>query len=199
MTRQNTALDTEELMHLALHATNQNQPEQAITHLKRVLELSPDNSKAFYLLGALHAEIGLYERAISEMSRAVELDPDLPTAHFQLGLLYVTSGLVDEAEQAWQPLDALGENEALYLFKRGMLHLIRDEFEGCIADLNKGISLNTLNDDLNNDMRRVAASAEDALRSRAIDTQTLEDKPIPTGGRHVLLSAYQRDDDDTTH
>lgn len=200
MTGQSAALDAEELMHLALHATQQNQPEQAITHLKHLLEVAPDNGKAFYLLGALHAEIGLYERAIEEMSKAVELEPDLPTAHFQLGLLYATSGLVEEAEQAWQPLDALGENEPLFLFKRGMLHLVRDEFQFCIDDLKKGIELNTLNEDLNNDMRRVAASAEGALHAQgaAAGMPPAEDTPKNAGGRHILLSAYQRDDD-TTH
>ncbi|HHJ13939.1 MAG TPA: tetratricopeptide repeat protein [Gammaproteobacteria bacterium] len=200
MTESRVALDADELMHLALHATNQNQPEQAITHLKRVLELTPANGKAFYLLGALHAEIGLYERAIDEMTRAVELEPDLSTAHFQLGLLYITSGLVDEAEQAWRPLDSLGEDDPLYLFKRGMLHLVRDEFEACIADLNRGIEANTMNEDLNNDMRRVAGSAEEALRARqgAPAAEAPEPaSPAAGGGRHILLSAYQRDDDNT--
>ncbi|MEW8228417.1 MAG: tetratricopeptide repeat protein, partial [Candidatus Thiodiazotropha endolucinida] len=87
MRNESTKLDSDELMHLAMHAENH---EQAIDYLKRVLEISEDNGKAYYLLGAIHAEIGMYDRATEEMTRAVELEPDLPTAHFQLGLLHVT-------------------------------------------------------------------------------------------------------------
>jgi Flp pilus assembly protein TadD len=189
-------LDTEELMHLALHATENDQPEQAIDYLKRLLEISQDNGKAYYLLGAVHAEIGLYDRAVEEMAKAVELEPNLPTAHFQLGLLHVTSGRVDAAEQSWRPLDALGENEPLFLFKRGMLHLVHDRFEACIEDLRRGIALNTLNEALNNDMRNIIARAETArlnLPGSAVESDA--PRPASGSGHHVLLSAYHRDDD----
>lgn len=184
-------LDVDELMHLALHATNHDQPGQAVEYLKRVVELDPDHGKAYYLLGALHAEIGLYDRAVEEMSRAVELEPDLPTAHFQLGLLHATSGRVAEAETAWRPLDALGENDPLFLFKRGMLHLLNDRFAECIEDLTRGISLNTMNEALNNDMQRIVAEAE---KARGGPGGPQEEPPQDSGGHHVLLSAYQRSD-----
>lgn len=201
MSKQPPLLDADELMHLALHATNNNQPEKAIAYLKKILETDPKHGKAWYLLGALHAEIGMYDRAIEEMSQAVKLEPNLPTAHFQLGLLYVTSARVEEAREAWKPLDKLGENNPLFLFKRGMLHLVNDEFEACIADLNKGISLNDFNPNLNNDMQKILASAEQVLSNQAKGVQP---KPAPAAneekasskksksGKHVLLSAYQQ-------
>lgn len=205
MSKQPPLLDIDELMHLALHATNNNQPEKAIAYLKKILETDPKHGKAYYLLGALHAEIGMYDRAIEEMSQAVRFEPNLPTAHFQLGLLYVTSARVEEAREAWKPLDKLGEENPLFLFKRGMLHLVNDEFEACIADLNKGISLNDFNPNLNNDMNKIAAAAEQALNNPAKGTQS---RQAPAGaeaktpsqksnsGKHVLLSAYQQDYED---
>ncbi|MES9977371.1 MAG: tetratricopeptide repeat protein, partial [Candidatus Thiodiazotropha sp. 6PLUC5] len=137
-------LDCEELMHLAMQAMQSNNNEQAIEYLKRVLEISDDNGKAYYLLGAVHAEIGMYERAAIEMARAIELEPDLATANFQLGLLHITSGRVTEAEQVWSRLDELGESNPLFLFKRGMLHLANDEFDACIEDLHRGFAFNDL-------------------------------------------------------
>ncbi|MEW8689442.1 MAG: tetratricopeptide repeat protein [Candidatus Thiodiazotropha endolucinida] len=192
MRNESTKLDSDELMHLAMHAENHG---LAIDYLKRVLEISEDNGKAYYLLGAIHAEIGMYDRATEEMTRAVELEPDLPTAHFQLGLLHITSARVEEAEYAWRPLDKLGESDPLFLFKRGMLHLVKDEFDACIADLNQGIALNSQNDALNNDMRKIIHKAEQIRSPSSSSTELNKEQSKSDGGRHILLSAYQRDDE----
>jgi tetratricopeptide (TPR) repeat protein len=66
MNQATTKLDVDELMHLALHSANKNEPEKAIAHLKQLLDILPKNGKAYYLLGALHAEIGMYDRAIGK-------------------------------------------------------------------------------------------------------------------------------------
>ncbi|WP_316364189.1 tetratricopeptide repeat protein [Candidatus Thiodiazotropha sp. CDECU1] len=192
MRNESEKLDSEELMHLAMHAENH---EQAISYLKRVLEMSDDNGKAYYLLGAIHAEIGMYERATEEMTRAVELEPDLPTAHFQLGLLHITSGRVTEAENAWRSLDELGDTDPLFLFKRGMLHLVNDEFDDCIKDLNQGIALNSQNEALNNDMRKVISKAEQVIKPASPSSELDKEESGSDGGHHILLAAYQRDDD----
>src|SRR5262245_28502601 len=122
-------LDAEELLQLALKASGEKGHEQSITYLKRALELKPDEGRLHYMLAAEHAQMGLYDRAAEEMAKAVELDPSLVTAHFQVGLLHITSGRVAQAEAAWRPLDKLGEDHFLRLFKTGMLHLVRDEFK----------------------------------------------------------------------
>lgn len=178
-----------------MQAMQTNSNEQAIDYLKRLLEISDDNGKAYYLLGAVHAQIGMYERAAVEMAKAVELDSDLPTAHFQLGLLHITSGRVEEAEQAWQALDKLGESDPLFHFKCGMLHLVNDEFDACIEDLNQGIALNNLNEALNNDMRKIINGAEQARDKPMSPSVPDQEQGGNDGGRHILLSAYQRDDE----
>ncbi len=185
-----TALNATELMHLALHATEHDTPDKAISHLKKLLVIEPNNGKAYYLMGALHAEIGMHDQAVEEMQRALELDTELPaTALFQLGLLHMTAGRVDEADTVWKGLDHLGDNDALYLFKSGMLHLVKDEFEQCAAALRAGIELNHFNEDLNNDMRRVLQDAENAAGSTTTDQESNGD------GQRMLLSIYENDDD----
>lgn len=192
MINENTKLDSEELMHLAMHADTH---EQAINYLKRVLEISDNNGKAYYLLGAIHAEIGMFDRATEDMTRAVELEPDMLTAHFQLGLLHITSGRVKDAEHAWQSLDKLDESAPLFLFKRGMLHLVNDEFDACIEDLNQGIALNISNEALNNDMRKIIIETEKTRNMASASTEPDQEQKASDGGRHILLSAYQRDDE----
>lgn len=205
-------LDAEELLHFAIRASQNKQHEKAILYLKHALTQEPDNAKLHYFLGAQHAEIGLYDRAVEEMSRAVTLDPALDTAHFQLGLLHATAARIPEAEQAWQPLDKLGEQHPLYLFKTGLLQLTRDEFEDAAASLRKGMELNQQNPNLNQDMARVLNNIEQILEQqpandsqtdvpKTSDDETQQKQKESTGGNHIFLSAYNKDneDDDTKH
>jgi tetratricopeptide (TPR) repeat protein len=205
-----TQLDAEELLHFAIRASQNKQNERAILYLKHAITQDPDNARLHYFLGAQHAEIGMYDRAVEEMTRAVEIDPALETAHFQLGLLHVTSARVTEAEQAWQALDALGENHPLYLFKTGLLHLTRDEFDQARSHLSKGIELNQQNPDLNRDMLRILNDIEEVAPQNGStagatdsnpDTNSEEQTTQRTSGNHIFLSAYNKDeeDDDTKH
>jgi tetratricopeptide (TPR) repeat protein len=184
-------LDAEELLHLAIEASNKDDNEKSISLLKQALDIDPKNAKVQYMLGAMHAQIGIYDRAIEDMQKAVELDPKLDTAHFQLGLLYITSGNVPAAEQAWSALDSRGEQNPLFLFKRGILNLAQDKFEECINDLQQGIKINVANKPLNKDMQMLIAQAQDALKQNKPD-----DTPKPGSKEsHVLLSAYDSEND----
>lgn len=188
-------LDAEELLHLAMNASAAGKHEDAITSLKRALTLAPKEGRIHYMLAAEHAQIGLYDRAAEEMAEAVQLDPSLDTAHFQLGLLYITSGRVEQAARAWKPLDRLGVEHPLHLFKTGLLHLARDEFTECVQLLEKGIAQNKTNQALNNDMQRILQDVEKHLRSGAQTTPS--PAPVPgTSPKHVLLSAYRQHRDD---
>jgi len=160
-------LDVEELLQLALRASGENSNEQSITYLKRALALKPNEGRLHYMLAAEHAQMGLYDRAAEEMAKAVELDPSLVTAHFQLGLLYITSGRVAQAEAAWRPLDKLGKDNFLHLFKTGMLHLVRDEFKESESCLERGIKANNFNEPLNNDMRKILRDVQERLGKAA--------------------------------
>lgn len=194
-------LDFEELFQLGLHAMKSDDNERAITLLKRALEQDPMSAKARYLLGAMHAQIGLYDRAVDDLSIAVVLDPALEAAHFQLGLLHLTSGRVPEAEMAWRALDKLPDSHYLFLFKSGMVALARDEFAQCVALLEKGIAANLQNSSLNRDMERIIEKAKPLIeRGKAVPLPTSsEGKKEKNTGRKVILSAYQSDNDETKH
>lgn len=183
-------LDSQELLHLALDAIRRDKHDDAITLLKRALAATPGDARLHYLLGAEHAQIGLYVRAAEEMQSAVDLDPSLETAHFQLGLLHMTSGQVDRAAAAWKPLDKLGSNHPLYLFKTGLLHLSKNEFGDCERNLRDGIAANKANPTLNTDIQRILKEIEG--RARAKTSTDGASRPAATTPKHVLLSAYKR-------
>lgn len=195
-------LDADELLYLAIEASNKGDNEKSIILLKQALENNPKNANVQYMLGAIHAQIGMYDRAIEDMQKAIAIDPNLMTAHFQLGLLYITSGNVTAAEEAWSALDSLGEENALFLFKRGILSMARDKFEECIADLQNGIKRNTINRALNRDMQMLISQAQEALKNGS--DGTAQEKPKNSndgaaqaqraGESHVFASAYENEE-----
>jgi tetratricopeptide (TPR) repeat protein len=184
-------LDAQELLHLGLHAAQNDEPQRAIECLKRSLDLDPTSAKATYLLGAIYAQIGLYDRAKLLMSRALELDPSEHTAYFQLGLLHLTSGAVDEARAAWSGLDSLPQDHFLNCFRAGLLALTQDDFAECIAQLESGIAGNRLNEALNADMRKVQASARTAMGHQPAKTAD-ESQTTATNRGHHLLESYRQ-------
>jgi tetratricopeptide (TPR) repeat protein len=191
-------LDETEMVHLALHAMGNDRHEESMRLLKRTLQAFPASARARYLLGAEHAQIGLYDRALEEMTEAVKLDPNLTVAHFQLGLLHITAGRNREAEAAWRPLERLAPDDPLRLFKTGMLNLVRDELAACIENLRAGIARNKLNEPLNNDMRRLLADVEKRQGGPEAAKADAPAPRIPSPTKHMLLSTYDRNRDDTS-
>lgn len=185
------SLDAAELLHLGLHASERDDPGKAIGYLKECLELQPENADATYLLGALYAQIGFYEKAKETLARAIDLNGAQSTAVFQLGLLHVTSGEVDLAANVWTRLDALPAEHCFNLFRRGLLALVRDDFEECVQLLEKGIAANTFNAALNQDMQRLKASAESA-KERTLQMQPIDKTAEVTGKGHHLLGSYRQ-------
>lgn len=184
-------LDVEELLHVALHAASRDDHERAISCLKRATALAPGDARIAHMLGAEHAQLGLFDRAVQEMSRAVTLDPTMHTARFQLGLLHLNSGRADAADQTWSALDELPPTNALRLFKTGLMHVARSEFPDAAVALQQGIEQNTFNEALNVDMRGVLAhvAARMSTESASAGATDTTDSPTP---RPVRLKAYSR-------
>lgn len=190
-----TGLDAEELLHLALAASNRNEAERAIALLKQAIDVDPGHAKAHYMLGAEHAQIGLFDRAMEEMQRAIVLDPELDAARFQLGLLQLTSKQVEAAQATWQPLERLGAEHYFVLFKTGLEHLARDEFDACLQCLRRGIASNQANGPLNVDMERMAKQVQALVDQQSSgpggggDAEAADDA-ASGGSAHLLVNAY---------
>jgi tetratricopeptide (TPR) repeat protein len=184
-------LDAAELTHLAVKAMRSGRDDDALRLLQRAAERDPKDGNPHHLRGAILASQGEPEKAIEAMTQALALDPLLTGARFQLGLLHLTSGHVAEAQSVWQSFDELDERHSFRLFKTGMLHLAKDEFEDCIALLEEGISL-CGSESINNDMRRVIE------RVRAVIPAKPQREAEARGqhdARHVMLARYEQSRD----
>jgi len=155
---------------LSLQATRRGDSVRAMQYLRRALELAPGSAQAWVLLAGNLASMGDLKEAEDAFARALSIEPALHGTRFQLGLLQLTQSNALAAESTWTPLEALGAEHPLYLFQRGLRHLIRNEFASCIADLRAGIYRNTESAALNRDMQKVIDQAQRALDAAAKST-----------------------------
>jgi tetratricopeptide (TPR) repeat protein len=138
-------------------------PAEQIGRLDTLLLAYPDDARLHFLRGSiLIGEKRLIE-AHQSLSRAVALAPDFAIARFQLGFFQLTSGEADDALETWGRLDRLPDNHYLRKFVDGLRCLIRDDFEGAIEALSKGVALNTENPPLSRDMTLIIARCRDHL------------------------------------
>lgn len=187
----NTAnLDQDELLHLAMEALRRNDHGNALTYLKQGAQRFPDNVSMAFLLGAEHAQIGMFDRAEAEFKRALELDPGLAIARFQLGLLQLTQARPEDAKITWAGLDELPNDHALRMFKQGLEALAEDRFDDARNWLTQGMAVNQVNPDLNRDMANVLTNIPEGPGTQAPEAEAGDAKP-------VWFNAYQNND--STH
>jgi len=92
-----------------------NRPAQAVEHLRRAMELRPDDDEPHYNLGLLFRRQGQLNDAKVEFQRALGLNPSHFKAHGNLGLILLQEGNLAEAQlhfaQALQinPEDAIAK------------------------------------------------------------------------------------------
>jgi tetratricopeptide (TPR) repeat protein len=147
----------------------------------------PDDPRLHFLAGSLMAGLGRYEEARDRMGKAIELAPGYAVARFQLGLLELSSGNPDAAEAVWLPLEERGEGDPLSLFAAGLRHLARDDFDGALALLRRGIAINEEHPLISRDMQMVIEEAE---AKRAEAARAAEPEPAPLSATHMLLQQY---------
>jgi tetratricopeptide (TPR) repeat protein len=158
----------------------------ALKVLEEAAAEHPSDTRLLLLLAAQLVHAQQLDRAEAVYSLALQLQPDFAIARFQLGLLQLSSGRPAIARLTWGPLEALGAEHPLRLFKTGLEHLSEDRFVEARRCLEEGIARNQENLPLNGDMRkvleRIAAVAPASAQSSAQEHGTEE---------HVLVSSYR--------
>jgi Flp pilus assembly protein TadD len=96
----------------ALQVSAAGDSEGAIRLLRAAAQEDPASGLVQFLLAAELAQAGAIGDAEAAYANAVLLAPQFHIARFQLGLLQFTSGRAAIALLTWQPLLALGDDEA---------------------------------------------------------------------------------------
>lgn len=147
-------LDTDEYLHLALHASSVGNHHACMTYLKEVLQREPRQATAIYLLAVQHAELGLFARAIDGMKAALAIEPRLEIARFQLGWLFLNAGQMPQAREHFTTLGGTAD-EAMRAFAEAMIALTDNKMTLAREKLALGLSRKATNPALSNLMRGV--------------------------------------------
>lgn len=176
-------LDASEYLHLAIHASQENNHHAALNYLNQALAHEPNNPAIRYFLAAEHAELGLFERACSGMEEALALDPNMDIARFQLSLVYLQLQRTEEARNMFGILHSQTQEESLRDFADAYLHLLDEKRDAAIRLFEQGLA-DCKNLALKGDMTRVLTSL------KSVD-QALEFEADREAGVPVFLGAYR--------
>lgn len=154
-----TMIDTEELLHFAIDASQNRRHDVAIGYLKQLLDNTPDNTEATYLLGAEYAQIGMFDRAKVLMLKALDRQPNLRIAIFQIGLLDMATGEYDSAVSSWERVKS-DKEDYLHCFASGLIYLVQENVAESKHWMTLGIEKNKENEALNRDMQSILESID---------------------------------------
>ena len=88
---------------------------KAVEHLKKALELNPDNGEAAYRLGSVYNNaLQNFSEAEIALTKAVELNPDNALAWQQRGICLFNRGKNDESEYDYRKAAELGDGYSAY-------------------------------------------------------------------------------------
>lgn len=87
---------------LGLIRNKQNRLDEALTALRRSLQIDADNAEAHYYLGEIYGKQGKDKEAIAEYQKAVELNPKYVNAWFDLGVAQYNNENFDAAVAAYK-------------------------------------------------------------------------------------------------
>jgi tetratricopeptide (TPR) repeat protein len=132
---------SERLYQYALQMYKRNMLEQAISPLKKSLEINPDNARAHNLMGVILWEKGNFEESVKEFKRAIELKGNNAPAYFNYGLTLFEEEKYDEAEQYFKQAVALNNKMAGTYYVLGLLYKKTGRPEKALNELNKALSL----------------------------------------------------------
>lgn len=196
----NDVLTSDELLHLALEASDRERYDLSISYLKSAIARSaqPDPRLPF-MLGSQYAQIKMFDDARYWLEKSVEIDPGYEIAAFQLGLMYLLGNDMANAERVWSHLENLPADHALRLFRDGLFAISRDEFDDGVALLERGIAAGYPNPPLLEEMRKVLGNvtqlrdAKNAAPAPVIAPEAPAEAPAAEegSGEHVLLSVYR--------
>ena len=86
--------------------------DAAVKAFKKVVELVPDWSEAYFQLGVSYGEAGRYEDAVISINKAIELDDSKGIYYYGRGRIYLMAGDPDKAMEDFTTAAGMSDEDA---------------------------------------------------------------------------------------
>jgi tetratricopeptide (TPR) repeat protein len=116
-----------------------------IFKLSKIIELNPEDAKAYYNRGIAYYFLGQYLQAIKDYNKSIELNPEFAEAYYNRGFIYDKLGQYSQAIKDYNKAIELDSGEAKAYYNRGNAYGKLGQYLQAIKDYNKVIELDPEN------------------------------------------------------
>ena len=119
----------------------QDEPQNALTMLTKLIAIEPTNVEAHYLSGLSHIELGHSHEALDAFLETTRLDPGHLDAHVHVASLYEQQGDTDNAIERYETIIKLDPSKADPFLRLGWLYLQRGDKDNVIRLYEPGLEI----------------------------------------------------------
>jgi tetratricopeptide (TPR) repeat protein len=125
----------------SLYYWTNRKPDQAISELKKAIEINPDYALGYRELGALYFSLKQTDEAIKNYQKAIEINPKYARAYNELGYLYGTLNEDEKSLTYYSKAIELDPKEALVYHRIGFTYYALGRYSQARENLLKAIQL----------------------------------------------------------
>jgi len=125
----------------AAEKVRQGEYDAAIAKLKTILDKSPKDSNALYIIGMAYLKKKMWPEAISSFLQVVDLSPKFAAAHYQLGVCYQQQKELPKALDHYQRAMDLDPANPDTPFNSGLILFELNRVDEALASFEKTLSM----------------------------------------------------------
>jgi len=130
------------LNNLGIAYSDKGMYEEAISKLKRAIEIIPDCEGVYNNLGIAYLGKGMHDEAIVEFKRALEISSSYAEVHRGLGIAYCNKAMYGEAIVELTKALAINPDDAHAHYVLGMTYYRKGTYNEAIAELKRALEIN---------------------------------------------------------
>ncbi|HEY7490816.1 MAG TPA: tetratricopeptide repeat protein [Candidatus Tectomicrobia bacterium] len=115
----------------------------ALEHLRKAVELTPDNADALFYLGLTLTRLGEFPEAIAALGKVLQLEPSKRYVHYHLGLAYLQDKRYPEALAQFQLAEQFDPEKAATQFYLGYTNYLLQKYREAPPYLQRALELDT--------------------------------------------------------
>jgi tetratricopeptide (TPR) repeat protein len=164
------------------------QPDEAITHFLKALEIQPDNGEAHFNLGNILRLNGRTDEAITQYQEAVRLKPSIGQAHNNLGTALRQKGRLDEAIAQYQMALQIEPDNDSFHFNLAKAFCQKGKLGEAIIQYQMVLQINPADVEVQNNLAWLLATCPQAsLRNGDKAVQLARQANELFGGKHPVV------------